>query len=408
MHKQNVKEMHMGPLSGIRVIDLTSVLMGPYATQFLGDFGADVVKVEAPSGDLVRTIGPGRSPGMGPIFLHANRSKRSVVLNLKTEEGRALLLNLCKDADMLVYNVRPAAMKRLGLSYEEIAAVNPRMIYAGLYGYGQDGAYAARPAYDDLIQGGATVPYLFTRAGAGEPRYVPSAIADRVVGLTALSAVLAALVERNRTGLGQRVDVPMFETMVGFILGDHLGGLTFDPPLDNGGYIRQLARDRRPYKTADGYVCALVYTDDHWRNFLKAIGQPNLMEEDARYSSFASRMANVDEVYAELTKTFLTRTSAEWIALLDEIDVPVMAMHSFESVLEDPHLRDVGFFKRVEHPSEGEILTISNPVRMSRTPIEPNRLAPQLGEHTNEILQELGLQPSEIEALTAKGVVGAR
>lgn len=408
MHIQNTKEMHMGPLSGIRVIDLTTVLMGPYATQFLGDFGADVVKVEAPSGDLVRTIGPGRSPGMGPIFLHANRSKRSVVLNLKTEEGRALLLDLCKDADMLVYNVRPAAMKRLGLSYEEIAAVNPRMIYAGLYGYGQDGAYAARPAYDDLIQGGATVPYLFTRAGAGEPRYVPSAIADRVVGLTALSAVLAALVERNSTGLGQRVDVPMFETMVGFVLGDHLGGLTFDPPLDNGGYIRQLARDRRPYKTADGYVCALVYTDDHWRSFLEAIDQPNLMDEDPRYSSFASRMANVDEVYAELTQTFLTRTSAEWIALLDEIDVPVMAMHSFESVLEDPHLRDVRFFKRVEHPSEGEILTISNPVRMSRTPIEPNRLAPRLGEHTNEILQELGLQPSEIEALAAKGVVGTR
>lgn len=398
----------MGPLSGIRVIDLTTVLMGPYATQFLGDFGADVVKVEAPSGDLVRTIGPGRSPGMGPIFLHANRSKRSVVLNLKTEEGRTLLLDLCKDADMLVYNVRPAAMKRLGLSYEEVAAVNPRMIYAGLYGYGQDGAYAARPAYDDLIQGGATLPYLFMRAGSGEPRYVPSAIADRVVGLTALSAVLAALVERNRTGLGQRVDVPMFETMVGFILGDHLGGLTFDPPLDNGGYIRQLARDRRPYRTADGYVCALVYTDEHWRSFLNAIGQPNLMDDDPRYSTFASRMANVDEVYAELTQTFLTRTSAEWIALLDEIDVPVMAMHSFESVLEDPHLRDIGFFKRVEHPSEGEILTISNPVRMSRTPIEPNRLAPQLGEHTNEILQELGLQPSEIETLAARGIVGAR
>jgi formyl-CoA transferase len=397
----------MAPLSGLKVVDLTAVLMGPYATQFLGDFGADVIKVEPPSGDLVRSIGPGRSPGMGPIFLNANRSKRSISINLKTTEGRALLLDLCRTADALVYNVRPAAMARLGLSYEEISAANPRIIYAGLYGYGQDGRYARRPAYDDLIQGGATLPHLFMLSGSSEPRYVPSAIADRIVGLTALSGILAALIERQRSGRGQRVDVPMFETMVGFILGDHLGGLTFDPPLDGGGYARQLARDRRPFRTADGFVCALVYTDNHWRRFVEAIGQPDLMETDPRFATFPARMENVAHVYRWLTDLFQTRTSAEWIALLDEIDVPVMAMHSFETVLEDPHLAEVGFFQRVDHPSEGEIVTMANPVRMSASPVEPQRLAPRLGEHTIEVLRELGADEGRIQMLLDRGIVTA-
>ncbi|TKT74802.1 CoA transferase [Aquamicrobium sp. LC103] len=397
----------MGPLSGLKVIDLTAVLMGPYATQFLGDFGADVIKVEPPSGDLVRSIGPGRSPSMGPIFLNANRSKRSIVVNLKTAEGRLLLLDLCREADALVYNIRPAAMARLGLSYEEVSAINPRIIYAGLYGYGQDGRYARRPAYDDLIQGGATLPYLFMLSGSSEPRYVPSAIADRIVGLTALSGILAALLERDRSGRGQRVDVPMFETMVGFILGDHLGGLTFDPPLDAGGYARQLARDRRPFRTADGHVCALVYTDDHWRRFLEAIGQPDLMQTDPRFASFGARMEHVAHVYGWLTELFATRSSAEWIALLDETDIPVMAMHSFETVLEDPHLAEVGFFQRVEHPSEGEIVTMANPVRMSATPVETRRLAPRMGEHTVEVLRELGADEDRISTLLERGIVAA-
>ncbi|WP_354492181.1 CaiB/BaiF CoA transferase family protein [Mesorhizobium robiniae] len=397
----------MGPLAGIKVVDLTSVLMGPYATQYMGDFGADVIKIEPPAGDLMRNVGPSRSPTMGPLFLNANRSKRSVVLNLKAAEGRELLLELCRGADVMVYNVRPAAMKRLGLSWEDVRTVNPRLIYAGLYGYGQQGRYAARPAYDDLIQGGATLSHLFMLSGSEEPRYVPTAIADRVVGLAALSGILAAIIERNRSGVGQRVDVPMFETMVSFILSDHLGGLTFDPPLDHGGYARQLARDRRPLPTADGHVCALVYTDDHWRRFLKAIGQDDLMDADSRFASFDARIRNVSFVYGWLADIFKTRTSGEWIDLLDEADVPVMEMHTFETVLRDPHLADVGFFNTVDHPTEGRTIAMANPVQMSATPVEITRFAPMLGEHTVEVLRELGVPPDRISSLLDRGVVAA-
>ncbi|MDX5359582.1 MAG: CoA transferase [Rhodobacterales bacterium] len=397
----------MGPLAGLKVIDLTSVVMGPYATQFLGDFGADVIKVEAPAGDLVRGIGPAIHDGMGPMFLNSNRSKRSIAINLKAPEGRALLLRLCKDADVLVYNVRPAAMNRLGLSWDEVSAVNPRLIYAGLYGYGQDGPYAARPAYDDLIQGGATVAHLFQVSGSPEPRYIPTAVADRVVGLMALSAILAAVVARQTTGKGQRVDVPMFESMVGFVLSDHLSGLTYDPPLDRGGYPRQLAPNRRPLKTADGHVCALIYTDDHWRRFLTAIGEPERMD-DPRFGTFAGRNRNYDSVYGWLLEKFESRTSEQWIQLLDKIDVPVMAMHTFESVLEDPHLKAVNFFQHVTHPTEGPLVSMANPVRMSATPVEPPRLAPNFAEHTQDVLREAGLTQPEIDALLRDKVVMAR
>lgn len=397
----------MGPLAGLRVIDLTSVVMGPYATQFLGDFGADVIKVEAPAGDLIRAIGPARHPDMGPMFMNSNRSKRSIAIDLKAPQGKALLLRLCRDADILVYNLRPAAMARLGLSYAEVSAANPRLIYAGLYGYGQDGPYAARPAYDDLIQGGATVAHLFQSSGSADPRYIPTAVADRVVGLVALSAILAAVIARQTTGRGQRVDVPMFETMVAFVLSDHLGGLSYDPPLDRGGYARQLAPNRRPLKTANGHVCALIYTDDHWRRFLTAMGEPERMD-DPRFGSFVGRNGNYDLVYGWLLDKFETRTSEEWIELLDSIDVPVMAMHTFESVMRDPHLQAVNFFRHVTHPTEGGIVSMANPVRLSDTPAEPPRLAPNFAEHTLEVLREAGLSQPEIDALLRDKVVVAR
>lgn len=396
----------MGPLSGYRILDLTTVLMGPYATQLLADYGAEVIKIEPLKGDLVREIGPMRSADMGPIFLNTNRGKRSVALDLKASEGRRLLLELCRQADALVYNIRPAAMARLGLSYDDVAAINPRIVYAGCHGFGQDGLYAANPAYDDLIQGGACLPHLFTRVDGDRPRYVPTAMADRIVGLTTVSAILAALLARG-DGPGQRVDVPMFETMAGFVLGDHLGGLTYEPPLDGGGYARQLSPERRPFRTADGHVCALLYTDAQWHRFLAAVGQDALMENDPRFASFSARMAHIDAVYGLISAIFLTRSSAEWLKLLHEIDVPVMQMHDLQSILHDPHLESVNFFRRVNHPSEGPILSMANPVRMSRTPAQDRGHAPRLGEHSIETLRGLGLSEATIAELIAHGVVGA-
>ena len=394
-----------GPLAGIRVLDMTTVLMGPYCTQTLADYGADVVKVEPPEGDLVRQIGPARHPGMGPIFLNTNRGKRSVCLDLKQPEGREVLLRLAADADVLVYNVRPQAMARLGLSWEAVSAVNPRIVYAGVFGYGQDGPYADKPAYDDLIQGACGLPHLIARAGDGTPRYVPTALSDRVVALAAVGAIAATLVNRERTGRGQRVDIPMLETMSGFVLGDHMGGLTFEPPLDAGGYGRQLSPDRRPYRTRDGHVCALVYNDKQWTRFLAAIGREDLPGVDPRFDGFAARIANIDHVNAELARIFETRTTAEWIALLEAADVPVMPMNDLQGLLDDPHLAATGFFRTVEHPSEGTIRDMRVAATWSATNPAPSRLAPRLGEQGVEILREAGYDDARIRELIAGGVV---
>jgi crotonobetainyl-CoA:carnitine CoA-transferase CaiB-like acyl-CoA transferase len=393
----------MGPLHGIRIIDMTSVLMGPFASQTLGDMGADVIKVESPQGDLVRQIGPARHEDMGPIFLNTNRNKRSVVLDLKHPAGVRALKRLLADADVLMYNVRPQAMARLGLDYEAVSAINPRIVYAGLFGFGQDGPYAARPAYDDLIQGAATLPHLIARATGGIPRYVPTAMADRIVGQTAVGAILASLLARGRTGRGDRVDIPMFETMVAFVLGDHLGGLTYEPPLDGGGYARQLSPERRPYRTSDGYICALVYNDKQWQGFLKAIGREALADQDERFATFANRSRNIDFVYGTLSRIFEERTTAQWMSLLEEADVPFMPMHDLHSVLHDPHLEATGFFTTVEHPSEGTIRTMRMPVNWANSTADEPLPAPRLGENTREVLVEAGFSAAEIDALVASG-----
>ena len=343
------------PLDGVRILDLSSVVMGPFATQLLGDLGADIVKVESPDGDILRHVAPMRHPAMGHIFLHHNRNKRSIVLDLKKPEGLAALQKLIKTADVLFYNVRPQAMKRLKLSYEEVAAINPQIIYVGAYGFSQRGPYAAQPAYDDLIQGMSAIPALFHEAGASSPRYAPLAIADRITGLAAVNAVTTALFARSRTGKGQSIEVPMFETVTQMVLADHMGGFTFDPPEGPYGYARMLAHDRAPYKTSDGYMCVLIYNDNHWRAFFKLIGQEAMFTTDARFSSHEARSRNIAEVYAFAAEHLKLRTNAEWEKLLREADIPSAPMKTVGDVLNDPHLAATGFFKDTVHPSEGRL-----------------------------------------------------
>lgn len=394
-----------GPLAGVRILDLTTVLMGPFATQQLGDLGADVIKVESPVGDSTRGIGPMRHPGMGPVFLHCNRNKRSIVLDLKQGEGREALLRLAASADVLVYNVRPAAMKRLKLSYEDVAAVKADIIYAGLYGFGQEGPYAARPAYDDLIQGAVGIPTLSVLAGSETPRYAPSALADRIVGLAAGNAILAALFHRQRTGEGQSVEVPMFETMAQLTLGDHMGGQTFEPSIGPTGYPRILNPDRRPYRTKDGYICAMFYNDRQWQAFFEMTGRSQLFKQDARFATMGSRTENIHELYAMVADAMATRTTAEWEKALMEADIPNMPMNTIESLMEDAHLNAVGFFEHQVHPSEGPIRAMRAPARFSRTQPQQRSFAPRLGENSEEVLREAGYTLAEVAALRARGVL---
>lgn len=395
-----------GPLTGIRVLDMTSVLMGPYATSILGDMGADIIKLESPEGDLIRQVGPSRSGAMGGMFMHANRSKRSIAVDLKKPAGRDVALNLARTADVLVYNLRPQAMERLGLGYEAVAKERADIVYVGTFGFGQDGPYAAKPAYDDLVQGLCAVPALVAEAGDGTPRYAPINIADRVVGLHALVAILAALRHRDRTGQGQRIDVPMFETMASFVLGDHLGGLSYEPPLDDGGYARLLAPERRPFRTADGFLCAVIYTDRHWQRFIDIAGRDD-WRDDPRFASHASRTRHMAEIMKGVAEIFLRRSTAEWENLLGAADIPHARMHTLASLLQDPHLSEVGFFPVSEHPSEGSVRTLRVPSQWSASQPRPGSPAPSLGEHGREVLEEVGYSNDEIRKLFASGAVTA-
>ncbi|MBM3357220.1 MAG: CoA transferase [Betaproteobacteria bacterium] len=396
-----------GPLAGVRILDLTSVVMGPYATQILADLGADVVKVEAPEGDIMRRAGPLRHPGMGHIFLNANRNKRSIVLDLKKPQGREALLALARRMDALLYNIRPQSMARLGLSYAEVAAVNPRIVYVGAFGYGQDGPYAGKAAYDDLIQGAAGIPWLLKESGAAEPRYVPATMADRTVGLHMAYATLGALYSRERTGRGQAIEVPMFECLLQLVLGEHLGGETFDPPLAEAGYSRMLAKNRKPYATRDGYVCVLIYTDRQWKSFFRLIGREELYHSDPRYSTQQARIAHIDELYGFVAEVMKARTTEDWLRELAAADIPVMRMNSLDDILRDPHLAAVGYFGRVEHPTEGALRALAVPTRWSETRPGYRRHAPRLGEHSRELLAEAGYSEADVERLIRAGVTRA-
>jgi crotonobetainyl-CoA:carnitine CoA-transferase CaiB-like acyl-CoA transferase len=390
----------------VRIVDFSTVVMGPYATQILADYGADVIKVEPPEGDIMRYAGPMRSRGMGHLHLQMNRNKRGVVLDVKKEGGRRALLKLCEKTDVFVHNVRPLAMQRLRLGYGDVRAANRRIVYASLVGFGSDGPYAGRPAYDDLIQGICGLPSLIARATGADPAYVPANVADRIVGVNAVHAILAALLCRDREGEGQAVEVPMFETLAQFVLGDHLGGLSFEPPEGGPGYGRLL--HRRPYATKDGWLCVLVYNDKQWRAFFEAIGRPDLLDEHPRLRTYAMRSNHYDEAYALLAEVFRTRTNSEWLDLLGKSDIPCVPLNRIDDLIADEHLAAVGFFREIDHPTEGRLRLTGIPTRWSRSRPEVTRPPPALGEHTVEVLREAGLDSAEIERLLADGAAADR
>lgn len=393
-----------GPLTGIRVLDLTTVLMGPYATQIMADMGADVIKIEPPGGDTLRGIGPMRNPGMGNIFLHVNRNKRSIVLDLKKEDGLATFFVLAKTADVVVCNIRPQAMRRLGISYDRLRTLNAKIIYAGLYGYSETGPYAGKPAYDDLIQGAAAVPSLMSKASGGEPRYVPLTLADRTVGLMAANAILAAIVARAASGVGQEIEVPMFETMAQYVLSDHMGGETFVPAIGPTGYSRLLVPERRPYRTRDGYVCVLIYSDKQWQVFLGLIGKAELFHEDPRFASIGERTRHINDLYALVGKAIADKTTAEWLVLLEQADIPSIRLHDVDSLITDEHLVQTGFMQTVTHPTEGLIRELGVPIRLSGTPVAAQQQpAPTLGQHGEEVLLGAGLSAQELRSLVSSG-----
>ncbi|MCT9812193.1 CoA transferase [Acidovorax sp. Be4] len=393
-----------GPLAGVKVLDLTSVVMGPFATQILAQLGAEIIKVETPEGDNMRHVGPMQHAGMGPIFLHANAGKKSIVLDLKHAEGREAALKLAESCDVFVSNVRPQALARLGLDYEAVRQRSPRIIHVSCCGFDQDGPDAARPAYDDLIQGATGVPWLMGQYGSPEPAYMPTTLADRVTGLHTVYAVTAALYARSQSGVGQAVVVPMFEAMAQFILGDHMAGLTFQPPIGKPGYARLLTPHRKPYVTNDGMLCVLIYNDLHWKRFFAAIGETEGLARDPRFASHSARAANIDAVYAAVARLMRTRTTAQWRALLDAADVPNMPMNSPEDLLANPQLRATGFVSDTVHPTEGPMHTLAHPTKWSATPPARNLSpAPRLGEHTLQLLEEAGYTHERIAALLAQG-----
>lgn len=377
--------------------------MGPYATQILADLGADVIKVEPPEGDILRDVGPMRNPGMGHIYLHVNRNKRSVVLDLKQPAGRDAALRLAEKSDVLVFNVRPKAMARLGLSYEDVKKVNPKIIYAAAVGYGEGGSYSGKSAYDDLIQGAAAIPALTQMSGADLPRYAPVTLADRSVGLNVAIAINAALYYREKTGRGQSIEVPMFESLVQFVMGDHLGGLSFDPPIGEAGYKRLIAKHRRPYATNDGYVCVLIYNDKQWQSFFDLIGKPEL-KDDPRFRNHTERGVNIAEIYAYVADIMQTRSTADWLQALDAADIPVMPMHTPSSLVTDPHLEASGFFQLVEHPTEGMLRMMKPTLSWSEGPLTIRSLPPSLGQHSAEILREAGYSDEDITEMVKNQV----
>ncbi len=391
-----------GPLNGVRVVDLTTVMFGPYCTQIMGEMGADVIKVESPEGDIGRQTGVSRSPGMSAAHLMKGRNKRSIVLDLKQAAGLEALKRLTKTADVFVHNMRPQAAHKLGIDYAAVSTWQADIVYVAAVGFGDDGPYAERPAYDDLIQGMSGVAALYGMV-TGEPRYAPTVMADKTSGLFLLYAITMALFHRERTGEGQQVQVPMFECMVSFLMNEHMQGRMFEPPQGTAGYQRLLTPHRRPYPTADGYICVMPYNNRQWQRFFTLVGRPELVT-DERFAQQAARSKHIDALYAIVAESMKARSTAAWRTLLEEADIPSGPMNTPEDLFHDPHLQAVGMFPEIQHPTEGILRHLKVPVKFSKTPGGLKRHAERLGGSSTAVLHELGYSDLEIAELAQKGV----
>lgn len=391
-------------LSGIQVLDLSTIVFGPYASQTLADYGADVIKIEAPQGDGTRHNGPSREPGMSALYLGSNRNKRSVVLDLKDPLAREALLVMVEKADVFMHNIRPQALARLGLSGPMLLERNPRLVYVSLNGFGEDGPYAGAPAYDDIIQALSGAADLVLRQ-SGAPGYFPTVAADKISGQMAVQAVMAALFQRERTGCGQLIEVPMFEAVTSFLMvehfyGQHLAKDDEDTPDAGGpmGYPRSLDSWRKPYQTADGWACIMPYTDENWRRFFAAVERPDL-SADTRFHTISGRARHVGDLLALTAEIVRGRPTAFWLELCARLDIPSARINRLEDLQADPHLQAVGFFQTIDAPGEGGRFRFPRfPVRMSASTVAPTA-PPRLGEHTQEILSRLDLSPEHLRHL---------
>ena len=386
-----------GPLSGLKVLELTSVVLGPWAAQIIADMGADVIKIEAPFGDSNRQLGASKNPGMAALYLSNNRNKRSLVLDLKQESARDALLAIVKDCDVFLHNNRPQVMTKLRLEYEDIKSVNENIIYCGTYGYSKDGPYGKKGALDDSIQAVSGVAAL-NELVLGEPRYLPTVVADKTTAITVVYSILAALFHRERSGVGQEIEVPMFETMVSFVMAEHIWGEVFEPKLGEAGYTRLMSHHRKPYKTKDGYIAVLPYMNNHWKTFCEKAEREDLIE-DERFKDLSSRVKNIDDTYSETGKILATKTTQEWLDIFAGTKVPVIVVNSLEDLFHDPHLEAVDFWKSFDHPTEGQLKMPGFPSKFSKTPASIRKHAPKLGEHSKEILAEAGIDEETINKM---------
>lgn len=394
-------EKSPGPLSGVKVIDISNVVFGPFGSQILGDLGADVIKIENGSGDMMRYAGQSHVKGLGPIYLNLNRNKRALNMDLSQDDSKAVLVELIKGADVFFHNVRAAGIKRLGFDYETVKKINPSIVYVHCCGYGSDGVHEGRQAYDDLIQAASGMAGLLPLSGMDAPKYLPSLLVDKTAGLYSAYATIAALFHRERSGEGQFIEVPMLEVATHFNMVENLYGQTFEPQMGKVAYSRSINPRRKPYKSKDGYIAILPYSDEQWETFFKLGGRPGVFK-DPRFSTYEERTKHVGEIYKIIEEVAGSKTTEEWLKLLESKNIPVMRYNELDRVIDDPHLKSVEFFQSRKHPDNFDYLAIKHPVKFSETPATIRRDARRNGADNDDILAQFNLSVEVIEKISGR------